>query len=630
MFYKKHTVVNHLLIINELFKNYTDLVRLAGKQDVFQDLFQGNRMNIINVWLALPLQKRIISVASVLATMAFVFLLASFTMKPKMGLLYSGLDQATAGDVIARLDGLGAKYDVRGNAIYTDVKRRDSLRLELAREGLPKQSVLGYELFDDLNSFAMSSEMFDATYWRAKEGELARTILAMPNIKAARVHLGTQKAAGFTKAPKANSASVTVSSSSGLNSEQAKAIQYLTALSIVGLNPEDVAVIDTVRGLVAGPGLNVPAEMGGDGEIERTAKLKENLLSLLEARVGPGNARVNVSLDLDRTRETLTERTFDPESQVVKSQTTSDVSDSSSGQNAAVTVASNLPEGAGAGGTNDSERSETTETVTYEISEIVRNREILPGAVKRMTIAVLVDEQQTIAEDGTVTSEARSEEELAVLRDLVASASGLDEERGDALTVRSLPFKKPEITDFVTKPSMMEKFVEQYLWSTIQSLILGLVALILGLFVVRPLLSQKRDGVAGNLENGAVTPELLPMSLDGSGQLALPGQVGNQMVGQAGVQVAGNLPGQAPGQISIQGQAPGQQQFQIPGQAPGQVALLPDGTPQSATSDSASPLKLDGPAGQSAVQVLNSKASEQVDEATELLANWLSAEPKPT
>ncbi|RKQ72170.1 flagellar M-ring protein FliF [Litorimonas taeanensis] len=530
-------------------------------------------MNIINVWLALPLQKRIFSIASVLATMAFVFLLASVTMKPKMGLLYAGLDQATAGDVIARLDGLGAKYDVRGNAIYTDIKRRDSLRLELAREGLPKQSVLGYELFDDLNSFAMSSEMFDATYWRAKEGELARTILAMPNIKAARVHLGTQKASGFSKGPEANSASVTVSTSSGMTSEQAKAIQYLTALSIVGLKPEDVAVIDTVRGLIVGPGLNMPAEMGGDGEIERTAKLKENLMSILEARVGAGNARVSVSLDVDRTRESFTERKFDPESQVVKSQTTSDVSDTSSGQNSAVTIASNLPDGGGAAGNSNSERSETSETVTYEISEMVLNREIMPGAIKRMTIAVLVDDQQIIAEDGTVTTQPRTQEEITVLRDLVASASGLDEERGDVLTVRSLAFKKPEEVDFVVKPSLMEQFTEQYLWSTIQSVILGLVALLLGLFVVRPLLSQSGAATQKNLDDLSMAPELLPMSLNET----------------------------------------------------------PDGgQAQMGISQASEPLKLSGPVSNDPVDLLNNKASEQVDEATELLASWLSAEPKPT
>jgi len=436
-------------------------------------------MNIVNVWLALPLQKRILSIASAVGTLAFLFLLATVTMKPKMALLYAGLDSATAGDVIAKLDGLAVKYDVRGNAIYTEVNRRDALRLELAREGLPKQNVVGYELFDTMNSFAMSSEMFDATYWRAKEGELSRTLLAMPNIRAARVHLGTQKASGFSKGPKASSASVTVSTSSGVTAEQAKAIQYMTALSVVGLQPEDVAVIDSSRGLVAGPGLNPSAEMGGESELDRAAKLKENLLSILEARVGAGNARVSVSLDLDTTRETLTERTFDPDSRVLKSQTTTDSSDTSSGQNSAVTVASNLPEGEGAAGNSQSERTETSETVSYEISEILRNREIMPGAIKRMTIAVLVDHLPVTAEDGAVTREARSEEELDVLRELVSSASGLDTERGDNLTVSTLAFSQPAEAEFVVKPGVMEQFTENYLWSTVQSLILAMVALIL-------------------------------------------------------------------------------------------------------------------------------------------------------
>jgi len=142
-------------------------------------------MNILNTWLSLPLNKRIISLLSVAATMALFFGLVSLTMRPNMTLLYAGLEPSTAGDIVSKLENVGAKYEVRGNAIYTQSDRRDQLRLELAREGLPRQSVVGYELFDDMNSFSMSSEMFDATYWRAKEGELARTLLALPDVNGA-------------------------------------------------------------------------------------------------------------------------------------------------------------------------------------------------------------------------------------------------------------------------------------------------------------------------------------------------------------------------------------------------------------------------------------------------------------
>ena len=466
-------------------------------------------MNIINVWLALPLQKRILSITSVVATLALMYLMANIALKPKLSLLYSGLDPATAGDVIAKLEGMDVDYDVRGDSIFAESGRRDSLRLELAREGLPRQSVIGYELFDNLNSFAMSSDMFDTAYWRAKEGELARTILAMPNIRAARVHLGTQKASGFRDSASASTASVTISTSSGVNGEQAKAIQFLTALSVVGLSPEDVAIIDTVRGLVAGPGLGTDMAMSGDGELERAGQLKQNLLSMLEARVGVGNARVNVSLDIDRTHERTTERSFDPDGRVVRSQSTTDSSDTSTGTTGNVTVASNLPQGAAGGGTNNAERTDSTETVTYEISEVVRDMEITPGAIKRMTVAVLVSDQQNIGETGQITYDPRSEEELQTLRDLVAAASGLDEDRGDTLTVKSLPFDRPIEPELISKPSVMEQFLDQYLWSTIQSLLLAIVILVMGLFVVRPLLLQ-RKGV-GNSDNG---PELLPMGMN--------------------------------------------------------------------------------------------------------------------
>lgn len=462
---------------------------------------------MLKIWQAMPVQKRIVSGLSVIATIAAMYFLVNITMKPKLDLLYAGLDPAAAGEVIGKLDALGAAYEVRGGAIYTDVSRRDSLRLELAREGLPRQSVVGYELFDDVNSFAMTSEMFDTAYWRAKEGELARTLLAMPAIRTARVHLGTRKTNGFSRGAAAHSASVTVSTGGGLPAHQAKAIQYLTALSVSGLEPDDIAVIDTVKGLIAGPGLEPNGQEGGSGELERATSIKRNLMAMLEARVGPGNARVSVSLDVDRNHQTIAERTFDPETRVVKSQTSSEVTDASTGSDGQVTVASNLPEGAAGGGSSNSDRSESTETVTYEISELVKNTEVLPGAIQRMTVAVLVNDIISQDEDGEVNRESRSEVELEVLTDLISAAAGLNTDRGDVLTVKNLPFDLPVIEDAVVPPSMMEQFLQQYLWSMVQSIILAVVVLVLGLFVVRPLLKPQAgadDSVQG----------LLPMSLE--------------------------------------------------------------------------------------------------------------------
>ena len=524
-------------------------------------------MNVISVWLALSPQKRLISILSVMATISALYFLIQTTLKPKTSLLYAGLDAATAGEIIAKLETMDVAFEVKGDAIYADESRRDSLRLELAGEGLPRQTVVGYELFDEMNSFAMTSDMFDTAYWRAKEGELARTLLAMPNVRNVRVHLGTQKAKGFSTGPSANSASVTLSASGGVSTQQAQAIQYITALSVSGLNPSDVAVIDMMKGVVAGPGLDGDMSEGAMGELERAAEIKQNLTTLLEARVGRGNARVNVSLDIDREHITTAERSFDPETRVIKSQTSNEASDSNTGVTGAVTVASNLPEGdAGAGTTSD--RSETSETVTYEISEIIKNTEILPGGIKRLTVAVLVSDIATRNEDGTVTQTPRSETELQALYELVSTAAGLDDTRGDKLTLKSLSFDQPVVTDLIEKPSLMAKFLERYLWSTLQAGILAVVAIVLGLFVVKPLFTQGRyEPVAG----------LQPMSL------------GNDASYNSGIVPA------------------------MTGQGQGDMPLLD--MPPNLPANNVAP---SDPIGE-----LKSVTSGQADDAADLLANWL-------
>jgi len=530
-------------------------------------------MNIINVWLALSPQKRLSSILSVIATVTALYFLANTTLKPKTDLLYAGLDAAAAGEVIAKLETLDVVYAVKGNAIYADSRRRDSLRLELARDGLPRQNIAGYELFDDMNSFAMTSDMFDTAYWRAKEGELARTVLAMPNIRSARIHLGMQKSKGFSARRTVNSASVTISASGGVSAQQAKAIQYLTALAVSGLNPTDVAVIDMVQGVIAGPGLDGKIAKGGMGELERAAEIKQNLMSLLEARVGIGNARVNVSLDIDREHITTAERNFDPDSRVLKSQTSSEVTDSNTGTNGSVTVASNLPEGEAGGGSSSSDRSETSETVTYEISEIVKNTEVLPGGIKRMTVAVLVSDITAVNSDGSVTHTPRSDEELRSLSELVETAAGLDDTRGDKLSLKSLPFDRPIVADLIEKPGLMAQFLERYLWSTVQAGLLAIVVLILGVFVIRPLLTQTAF---------EAQPGLLPMSLDN--ERGLPGPEG---------------------------------QLALAGPSPGDPLLIEGATESGPAND------LAGETASDPISQLRAITAGQTSEAANLLASWL-------
>ncbi|MDT8857973.1 flagellar basal-body MS-ring/collar protein FliF [Paracoccaceae bacterium Fryx2] len=448
--------------------------------------------NLATLWSSLSMTRRAIVVGATVAMFLAVLALSRLAGAPGMALLYSGLDSGAAGEVVAALDQRGVKYEVRGDSIHVDATQRDSLRMTLAAEGLPTTGAVGYELLDGLSGFGTTSQMFDAAYWRAKEGELARTILASPQIRAARVHIAQAPTQPFQRDQR-STASVTVTTTTGsLPPMQAKALKHLVAASVSGLQPEDVAVIDSVGGLIAS-GEEVP--LPGAGGEDRAALLRTNVERMLAARVGPGKAVVEVTVDVVTDREHITERRFDPKGRVAISSETEERSTSSTDPAGDVTVASNLPEGdAGAGGTGKSQSSETTERVNYEVSETQRELTRSPGSIRKLSVAVLIDGLRVTGEDGTVTLQPRPEEELAVLRELVASAVGLDETRGDVLTLKSLAFEPMVEGGTLVEAGLLPSFGPIDVMSVIQIAVLGLVALVLGLFVIRPLLlSAPRD-----------------------------------------------------------------------------------------------------------------------------------------
>lgn len=476
--------------------------------------------NLISLWLALEAKKRAIVIGATIAVFLAVLSIARFAGTPGMSLLYAGLQGAAAGDVVAALEQDGVTFEVRGDSIYVDSTRRDSLRMVLAAQGLPANSGTGYELLDGLTGFGTTAQMFDAAYWRAKEGEIARTILANPLIRGARVHIAQAPSKPFQQDQKAK-ASVTVSTAAGgLPPEQARALRHLVAAAVPGMVPEDVAVIDTVAGLLPGEDASLRPEAAGDA---RGAELRRNLERLLEARVGPGKAVVEVAVEVVTEREAITERTFDPQGRVAISQETESRSGSATEPGGEVTVASNLPEGdAASGGNGKSENTESRERVNYEVSETQREVLRTPGAIKKISVAVLLDGQTATAADGTQTVEPRSEEELAVLKELVASAAGIDEARGDVLTVKSLVFQPDPVTGELMEPGLFAAMGPIDIMSVIQIAVLALVALVLGLFVLRPVLTS-RPRLAAD-----ATPLALP-SLAGEGAFAPNGSATGMM-----------------------------------------------------------------------------------------------------
>ena len=452
-------------------------------------------MQLLSVWTSLDLRRQIVLVAATLAMFFGVLAMSRMASAPSMTLLYSGLENGAAGDVVRSLEQRGVVFEIRGGAIFVDSRERDQLRMTLASEGLPANGSRGYELLDSLSGFGTTSQMFDAAYWRAKEGELARTIVSSPHVAMARVHIASTGSNPFQRGvtPKA---SVQITPNGGtLNAQQAKAIKFLVASAVSGLSPDDVAVIDA-NGTLVGASDDAPSV----GDEDKATAIKERVERLLEARVGFGNAVVEVSVETETESEEIRERRFDPESRVAISTDTEErTSNSSEAGGGDVTVASNLPDAEGGGGDSaTSQNNETRERVNYEVSETERAVVRSPGAIKRLTVAVLVNDLTEVDQAGQITTSQRPEEELLALRELISSAAGFDEERGDVITIKSMALQSIPTSGTEASVSFMDQ-IEIDVMSAIQMAVLAIVTLILGLFVVRPLLSRPAPQLTTNL-----------------------------------------------------------------------------------------------------------------------------------
>lgn len=447
---------------------------------------------LTNIWNGMDGRRRGVLVGGIAAMIVIMVILTRLVTAPSYALLYSGLDAAASGDIIAAIEARGVAYQVRGDAIHVDLRERDALRMSLAGEGLPANGAAGYELLDTLSGFGTTSQMFDAAYWRAKEGELARTISSSTHIRAARVHLANPGSDPFQPAQDITASVALRPAAGGLGPGHAQALRYLVASSVPGLLPENVTIIDADSGQMLGSQTMMSPMADAAGRAE---DLRRNIERLLAARVGPGNAVVQVSVELNNDRETILERTIDPESRVVVATDTEERDTSSrDSESGAVTVASNLPDGDAAGGSGEasSEAREARERVTFDMSEMQREIERGPGDVRRISVAVLLNGVVEVGADGVATTVARVAPEMEALQALVETAIGFNAERGDAVTIESMAFDE-RIQDELTPLGFADR-VSLDLGRVLQTVVLAAAALFIAFGLLRPLL--RREAVA--------------------------------------------------------------------------------------------------------------------------------------
>jgi flagellar M-ring protein FliF len=467
-------------------------------------------------------------------TLALMAWLGASMTKPSMTLLYGGLEPSIAGEVVRQLEELRVAHEVRGDAILVDSVERDRVRMALAEMGLPRRGQAGYELLDQLGRFGTTTDMFNAAYWRAKEGELARTISWLSNVKDARVHLVPLAREPFSRASVEPSASITVTTQDGtpLSRSQAQAVRHLVALGVKGLRPEQVTVIDAAAGIVLGPQQEHGIAVAQGLQAEREQRLQAEIQGLLAAHVGHDRVRVSVAVELNQEAETVTERSFDPETQIAVHRDTSEIEESTSESEGGspVSVAGNLPDAEPAGapaGSSQSTRTESREVANFEVAEVRRERQRPAGSIKRISVAVLLGGVLEPSADGPPVWRPQSDAELGAIRNLVQSAIGFDEQRGDKVTVESLPMQGGSGTSASdVAPGVASLFLGQLRY-LVQALALVAIAFLAIWFVARPILFARSSSEKG--EQAALVPEAAQASLAGPGaepqgalQLAAP------------------------------------------------------------------------------------------------------------
>jgi len=480
-----------------------------------------------DVFMSLPTNRKIMIFLIVGITLVGFVSLMVWANRPQFQVIYSGLSQDDAGEVLEKLRELKIPYQIKagGNAILVPKEKINEVKLDLASAGLPRGGGVGMELFNK-TSLSSSSFVQRLNYQRAVQGELERTVSEFPEIRQVRVHLNIPKESLFLEDAREPSASVAVKLYSGRNLSQTQilGIVNLVASSVEGLKTKNVSIVDTSGGLLykqeeeSGTALLSATQVQQRKAVEKS--LADRVTSMLERVLGPNKAVTRVSAELELNQISTTEDIFDPDVVVIRSEqrTTEKTTGPSSatGGPASTPYILGTDEAAGSSSQAQELQNRTEETINYEIARTTRKTVIPGGTIKRLSVAVIVDGKYEERTEGDKTIKAfipRSEAEVTRLENLVRHAIGSDEDRGDTVAVSSFQFYIPEEEE---RPFLADQW-SSYLRQAIRPAINVFLIFLFFLFVVRPLIGWIRREARVTVQEraevqlpGAPAPVFLP------------------------------------------------------------------------------------------------------------------------
>jgi flagellar M-ring protein FliF len=406
-------------------------------------------------------------------------------------------------ELIETLDYLDAnqiEYQLEGNIVHVRVDEYQKIKLGMSREGLAQAEQAGSDIIMQDMGFGVSQRVEMERLKHAREIQVAATIEDMASIKKARVLLALPKENVFARREKKASATVVLTATRGsaITGEEVDAVVDIVASAVQGMEPERVTVTDSNgRLLNSGSQNSVSARARKEYEIERQreSEYQEKIDAILIPVLGIGNYTAQVDVSMDFTAVEQTQRRYNPDLPAVRSEMV--VEENSVGSVAAgipgaisnqPPLDANIPENAVGNGQVAPVPGRTTKESTrnYELDTTISHTKQQTGVIRRLSVSVAVDYQQTSAEDGTVSSEARSQEELLSIRRLLQGGIGFDVTRGDSLEVVSMPFSRIDAGDMEELPLWEQPFFMPILkW-----VMGGLVVITLIFAVIRPMLSK--------------------------------------------------------------------------------------------------------------------------------------------
>ncbi len=444
---------------------------------------------IIAFWGKFSANQRILAAV---AGLVLIGLLVAFLMwlnKIEYEVLYSNIASEDANKIITFLKDENVSYKLTDGGKTITVPRDQvyDLRVRVAGETDLVGAGIGFEIFDEVQ-VGQTEFVQRINYQRALQGELSRTLSELPNVETARVHLVMPQRSLFIEEQQSPSASVILrlkDTKEKMSQKEVDSVVSFLVMSVEGLDKQHVSISDS-----AGNAIYIP-EDDGIGAVNTQLEYRMRFENILERRIaelldpilGPGKTIPKVSAQLDYSQRTTRRETFDPDSQVVRSEQKSEETQRGTADVGAGSPDINFRGDGLTGSLSTQEGAREQSTTNYEINKVEENVIGQMGQVQRLTVAVAVDGSYIKNAEGDLVYTERTQEELDRIRELVAHTVGFDASRGDTIEVSTIPFGNNEITE----PDAMQLLIE-LADRMVKPLLSAILVFLFIMLIVRPIL----------------------------------------------------------------------------------------------------------------------------------------------